>query len=41
MDKQAEFRVRFVANNNADRTKGLMFASPLDDDEVALFIFST
>lgn len=39
MDKQAEFRVRFVANNNADRTKGLMFASPLDDDEVALFIF--
>jgi len=39
MDKHAEFRVRFVANNHADRTLGLMFASPLDDDEVAIFVF--
>ena len=39
MDKTAEFRVRFVANDDAKRARGLMFASPLDDDETALFIF--
>lgn len=39
MDNQHEFKVRFVANNNNDRAKGLMFASPLDDDEAALFVF--
>lgn len=39
MDNQHEFKVRFVANNNSDRAKGLMFASPLDDDETALFVF--
>lgn len=39
MDKHAEFKVRFVASNHADRMKGLMFAPPLDDDEVALFVF--
>lgn len=39
MDKIADFRVRFVASNHADRTKGLMFASPLEDDEAALFVF--
>jgi len=39
MDNQHEFKVRFVANNNSDRAKGLMFASPLDDDEAALFVF--
>jgi len=31
--------VRFVANNNESRAKGLMFASPLAEDEAALFIF--
>jgi uncharacterized membrane protein (UPF0127 family) len=34
-----EFTVRFVANDNASRAKGLMFASPLDDGEAALFVF--
>ena len=39
MDNQHKFKVRFVANNNSDRAKGLMFASPLDDDETVLFVF--
>lgn len=36
MDK---FKIRFIASSNADRSKGLMFAKPLDEDEVALFVF--
>jgi uncharacterized membrane protein (UPF0127 family) len=38
-DKQ--FNIRFVANTNEKREKGLMFADPLDDDEVAFFVFPT
>ena len=34
-----EFRLRLVANDNASREKGLMFADPLAEDEVALFVF--
>lgn len=34
-----EFDVRFVANNNATRQKGLMFAEPLDEYEVVYFDF--
>jgi uncharacterized protein len=33
------FNIRFVASNNAERSKGLMFAKPLDENEVALFVF--
>jgi len=34
-----EFNVRFVANNDKLRTKGLMFAEPLEDFEVVIFEF--
>jgi len=37
MDK--EFEIRFIADNDAKRTKGLMFAEPLEDNEVVFFIF--
>jgi uncharacterized membrane protein (UPF0127 family) len=37
MDK--EFEIRFIADNDAKRTKGLMFAEPLEDKEVVFFIF--
>ena len=37
MDK--EFEIRFIADNDSKRTKGLMFAEPLDDKEVVFFIF--
>lgn len=33
--------VRFVADTDEKRSKGLMFASPLEPDEVALFVFPT
>ena len=34
-----EFKIRFIADNDAKRAKGLMFADPLDTDEVVFFIF--
>ena len=34
-----EFKIRFIADNDAKRAKGLMFADPLDADEVVFFIF--
>lgn len=34
-----EFDIRFVADNDKLRTKGLMYADPLDDYEVVLFKF--
>ena len=37
MDK--EFEIRFIADNDAKRSKGLMFAEPLEDNEVVFFIF--
>ena len=38
-DSSLEFDVRFIANDNKSRTKGLMFAKPLEDLEVAFFEF--
>jgi len=35
------FKVRFVADTDQKRTKGLMFAEPLEDDEAVIFIFNT
>lgn len=37
MDKK--FDIRFVADTNKKREKGLMFAEPLEDNEVVFFIF--
>jgi uncharacterized membrane protein (UPF0127 family) len=37
MDK--EFNIRFIADNDAKRSKGLMFADPLEDKEVVFFTF--
>jgi uncharacterized membrane protein (UPF0127 family) len=34
-----EFEIRFIADNDAKRTKGLMFAEPLEENEVVFFIF--
>lgn len=34
-----EFEIRFIADNDKKRAKGLMFAEPLDNDEVVFFIF--
>ena len=34
-----KFDIRFVADTNKKREKGLMFAEPLDDKEVVFFIF--
>jgi len=34
-----EFEIRFVADTDSKRTKGLMFAEPLKEKEVVLFIF--
>jgi uncharacterized membrane protein (UPF0127 family) len=39
MTEGTKFRIRFVADNDEKRTKGLMHAEPLEDDEVVLFIF--
>lgn len=36
---QPRFRIRFVADNDEKRTRGLMFAEPLEDDEAVLFVF--
>jgi uncharacterized membrane protein (UPF0127 family) len=36
---EKNFRIRFIADNDAKRAKGLMFAEPLEDDEVVFFIF--
>lgn len=33
------FKLRLIASNDATRSKGLMFAQPLEDDEIALFLF--
>jgi len=41
MDKTAVLNIRFVASDNDSRAKGLMFADPLADDEVAFFVFPT
>jgi uncharacterized membrane protein (UPF0127 family) len=35
----ADLKVRFVASDDASRQRGLMYASPLADDEVAFFVF--
>jgi uncharacterized membrane protein (UPF0127 family) len=37
MDKN--LKIRLTADTDEKRAKGLMFSTPLDDDEVALFIF--
>jgi hypothetical protein len=37
MDKK--FRIRFIADTDSKRSRGLMFADPLEDDEVVFFIF--
>ena len=34
-----EFEIRFVADNDSKRAKGLMFAEPLEDYEVVFFVF--
>ena len=34
-----ELEIRFIADNDAKRSKGLMFAKPLEDNEVVFFIF--
>ncbi len=34
-----EFTIRFVADNDYKRSKGLMFAEPLEEEEVVFFIF--
>jgi uncharacterized membrane protein (UPF0127 family) len=39
MDKQPRFDIRFIADTDEKRTRGLMFAEPLEDDEAVLFIF--
>ena len=36
---EKKFRIRFIADNDAKRAKGLMFAESLEDDEVVFFIF--
>ena len=34
-----KLKVRFIANTDESRERGLMFAEPLADDETALFVF--
>ena len=34
-----EFEIRFIADTDAKRAKGLMFAEPLEDTEVVFFTF--
>lgn len=34
-----EFRIRFIADTDSKRSKGLMFADPLENNEVVFFIF--
>jgi uncharacterized membrane protein (UPF0127 family) len=34
-----KFTIRFIADNDYKRAKGLMHADPLDDEEVVFFIF--
>lgn len=34
-----KFEIRFVADTNKKREKGLMFAEPLEENEVVFFIF--
>lgn len=36
---KVKFNIRFIADDNKSRQKGLMFAKPLDDMEVVYFIF--
>lgn len=40
-DSSLEFDIRFIADSEKTRTKGLMFADPLDDNEVVLFVFDS
>jgi len=37
----SEFDIRFVADTDKKRTKGLMYADPLEDNEVVLFVFDS
>ncbi len=37
----SEFDIRFIADTDKKRSKGLMFADPLDDTEVVLFVFDS
>lgn len=39
MSKEVEFNIRFVADKPDTREKGLMFAEPLEEMEVVLFVF--
>ncbi len=39
MEQQPRFNIRFVADTDAKRTRGLMHAEPLEDDEAVLFVF--
>lgn len=32
-------KIRFIATTSAQRSKGLMFSTPLDREEVAIFLF--
>ena len=34
-----KFKIRFIADNDDKRSKGLMFADPLEEDEAVFFIF--
>jgi uncharacterized membrane protein (UPF0127 family) len=34
-----KFTIRFIADNDYKRSKGLMFAEPLEEEEVVFFIF--
>lgn len=36
---ERKFNIRIVANTASTREKGLMHSSPLDDNEVAFFVF--
>ena len=36
-----EFDIRFIADSDKKRTKGLMFAEPLSENEVVLFVFDS
>jgi uncharacterized membrane protein (UPF0127 family) len=38
-DNTDNFNIRFIADTPEKREKGLMFTDPLDEEEVALFVF--
>lgn len=39
MKEETCFRVRLIADTEAKRARGLMFAEPLEEDEAAFFVF--